>query len=362
MKSSRWIAWLTWFVVLALVHFTLLGLRDEHARQAHVALIFLLVVLGGSASGARGLGAALATVAFLLINYYYQKPFGTMSVDKSLDWVVLITFLATAFAATELVQRARDEASRADARADEVLRLTAEAKRAEALEEADRLKDALLASVSHDLRTPLTNIRALADEGSGLRESVAVEIVAQVDRLDRMVRDILEFSRLRAGPAATLEVNAVEDVIGATLRQFAGAGRDRRLRGAVDDGEVLAGRFDFVSTMRALTNLIDNALRYSPSETAVEIRGRQDGQFIAIDVADRGAGVPAGEEERVFLPFYRPVGFPPDAGNAGLGLAIVRQIAVSQGGSVQYARREGGGSQFTLRLLSAEWADDSRGS
>ncbi len=351
---ARLASWLTWAIVLAATHGVLLQFREGDPNQAHVALVFLLVVLGGSASGARGLGASLAAAAFVLINYYYQQPFGTLSVDKSLDWVVLIAFLATAIAAAELVQQARDHAKRADARTEEVLRLGAEARRAAALEEADRLKDALLASVSHDLRTPLTTIRALASDLPDGPETAAREIMTQVDRLDRMVRDVLDFSRTKAGPAPALEINTVEDLVGATIRQLAGSLKEHQVRTTVVDDAILIGKFDFASSLRALSNLVDNAARYSPAPAPIDIVVRRDDAFVAIDVADRGPGLPAGEEERVFLPFYRPSGSPPDGGSAGLGLAIARNVAEAQGGTASYARRDGGGSVFTLRLLRAD--------
>jgi K+-sensing histidine kinase KdpD len=349
---ASWIAWATWCSILFLCHLVLLQTRKGDVRQAQVALAFLLIVLGGSASGARGLGAFLAVVSFLLIDYSYQAPFGTLTVAKSVDWVVLVAFLATAIVATELVQRARDEATRADQRAQEVLRLTADARRVAALEEADRLKDALLASVSHDLRTPLTTIRSLASE-IGVPSAEATEIIAQVDRLDRMVRNLLDFSRVSAGTNSHPEINTAEDLIGATLRQLAAPLRGRVVRTKVIGNDVLIGRFDFADSLRALSNLLDNALRYSPSNEPIDISARQAQDSLLIEVADRGVGVPAGEDERIFLPFYRPAGSAPDTGNAGLGLAIARRIAESQGGSLTFARQEGGGSRFTLRLPAA---------
>lgn len=345
-------AWLTWFAVLGAVHLTLLTVRDAEGRQAHIALIFLLVVLGGSASGARGLGTALGVSGFLLINYYYQEPFGTLGVAKSIDWVVLVGFIATAVVATHLVQVARDAANRANARAAEVLALTEEAKRAAALEEADQLKDTLLASVSHDLRTPLASIRALADEMPA-SPTAQREIVAQVERLERMIRGILDFSRIKSGPTEPPELNVVEDLIGAALRQADGILRGRVVRAEIHDDGVLLAQFRFGDTLRALTNLIENAARHTPVQSPIEVRAHSNGALVEISVVDCGPGLPAGEEERVFLPFYRPAGAPPDGGNAGLGLAIARRIVEQQGGTLTYRARDHGGSAFTLTLPQA---------
>ncbi|HVR10380.1 MAG TPA: ATP-binding protein, partial [Thermoanaerobaculia bacterium] len=256
----------------------------------------------------------------------------------------------------------------------ERLQLVAEAEHAEALREADRLKDALLASVSHDLRTPLTTIKALAhDLASGGDERAAV-IEQQSDRLNHMVADLLDLSRLNAGgvPVNT-EINAAEDLVGAAIQQVAGALGDRELRTALALGEPMpVGRFDFVHSLRILVNLIENALKYSPVEEPIDVAMRGEGEMIAIAVADRGRGVPAAERERIFEPFYRPAGGgSPDgarAGGAGLGLAIARRLALAQGGTLVYEDRPGGGSIFTLRLpaarlgaAGAEGADGAEG-
>ncbi|HEV2643193.1 MAG TPA: sensor histidine kinase, partial [Candidatus Elarobacter sp.] len=113
------------------------------------------------------------------------------------------------------------------------------------------------------------------------------------------------------------------------------------------------GWFDFSHALRALANLLENAAKYSPAGTPIAVSVSRDDDTIAISVADRGGGVDAGERDRIFEPFYRPAGVWPDVGGAGLGLAIARQLAEVQGGSVEYAPREGGGSVFTLRLPAA---------
>jgi two-component system sensor histidine kinase KdpD len=234
----------------------------------------------------------------------------------------------------------------------ERVRLVAEAERAEALREADRLKDALLASVSHDLRTPLTTIKALAHDIAGDGDERAGTIEQQADRLNRMVADLLDLSRLNAGELPVrAELNAVEDVVGAAIQQVSAAFAGRELRTSIAWSEpVLVGRFDFVHALRILVNLLENAHKYSPKSKPVDIELARVGPMIAISVADRGPGVPAAERERIFEPFYRPARSTPDAGSAGLGLSIALRLAMAQGGTLSYADRTGGGSVFTLGL------------
>jgi len=519
-------SWLFWAATLTLVTVALVSVRDD-LDQAHVTLIYMLVVLGGSASGGRVLGLTLACACFLLIDYFLQTPYDLLSVDKPLDWLVLVAFLVTATVATQLLGRANAEAEAARRRAEEIDRLAAlgaetlsagraedalaaiakvirettgaaecqvfvggtamaegteragdrdeaghdaaaaqadpaigetvawvaehrraaterldgtpvhtsaelgasaaldaalaparalllplvahgrsvgvlrladrgglrldparrrfldalsyyaalgiervelaaEAEHAEALREADRLKDALLASVSHDLRTPLTTIKALAHDLAAGGDDRAAVIEEQADRLNHMVADLLDLSRLNAGgvPVHT-DVNAAEDLVGAAIQQVAGALGGRELRTSLALQEPMpVGRFDFVHSLRILVNLIENALKYSPAAAPIDIWMRGEGEMIAIAVADRGGGVPPAERERIFEAFYRPAGgVSPDgarAGGAGLGLAIARRLALAQGGTLTYEDRHGGGSVFTLRLpaarLSAEEA------
>jgi two-component system, OmpR family, sensor histidine kinase KdpD len=233
----------------------------------------------------------------------------------------------------------------------ERMRLESEAAHAEGLREANRLKDILLATVSHDLRTPLTTIKALAEDGALRGDENSVIIEEQADRLARLVSDLLDLSRIKGGTFRTnAELNSAEDVIGAVVRQFAGTSRGRRLATALDLSQpALFGTFDFVHTLRILSNLVENALRYSPPGAPVDLSASRQGDRLRFAVADRGPGVPPSQVGQIFEPFYRPPAAANDGG-AGLGLSIAQRLAQAQGGTVQYAPRVGGGSVFSLVL------------
>jgi two-component system sensor histidine kinase KdpD len=241
----------------------------------------------------------------------------------------------------------------------ERVRLVADAERAEALREADRLKDALLASVSHDLRTPLTTIKALAHELQAHGDERAEIIEQEADRLNRTVADLLDLSRLNAGALAVRpELNAVDDLLGALVQRVEPALGGRRLAVALPPGEdLLFGRFDLVHALRILANLVDNAAKYAPGPAPIEIAVARDGAELAIRVSDRGPGVPPEQIGRIFEPFYRPASAAPGAGGAGLGLTIARGLAEAQGGRLTYEPRPGGGSTFTLHLPAISEAD-----
>ncbi|MGQ0815174.1 MAG: sensor histidine kinase [Gemmatimonadota bacterium] len=235
----------------------------------------------------------------------------------------------------------------------ERVRLTAEAERAEALRAADRLKDALIAAVSHDLRTPLTTIKGLAHDLARGGDDRALTIEKQADRLNRLVADLLDLSRLRAGALElTPELNSAEDLVGAALAQISGLPRAADVYVAMPENVIL-GRFDFVHSLRALVNLIENALKHSPANSRVELSITRTNGQIAFSVLDRGEGIAHDELERIFEPFTRGRHVDPAIGGAGLGLSIAQGLATAQGGSVAHAPRPGGGSIFSLFLPAA---------
>lgn len=332
--------WLVAFLALVAATLALLGVREQ-LGEAHFALVFLLVVLGASAAGGRLLGVTIAVTAFLIFDWFFLPPYGTFYIRNPLDWVVLVTFLITSLVAAQLLYRARSE--------------RAAVERAEALREADKLKDALLASLSHDLRTPLTTIKALAHELQPLGDERALIIQEQADRLNRLVTDLLDVARLDGGALPLdIQLNAADDLLGAVVQHVSGRPDRHRLRVSLDDpGTLSLGQFDFVHSLRILTNLVDNALKHAPVDTSVEVTCGVEIAEIVFRVADRGKGIAVTERDRVFIPFYRPSAGTPDAGSAGLGLSIARRLAEAQRGSLTYKDRSGGGALFELRLPAA---------
>jgi len=513
----------------------MLAVRDR-LDEAHVALVFLLVVLGGSASGGRALGLTLVFAAFLAFNFFFLPPYLTFVIADPLHWLVLVAFLVTSIVATQLLYRATATAEEATARAAEVDRLAtlgaetlnlprpedalhaildvirttlgvvsceiyvrgpadrfvvaarsavvrasdaaphedartgdarysarlpsqptlderatdaggllgwifthgrgaveladgavrlvddpaeeaarsgaagdvralsiplavrgqtvgvlrvqtpqdfsltreqgrfldalgyyaalavergrlvADAERAEAERRLEALRSALLTAVSHDLRTPLTTIKAIAHEilegGSPQR---AREIEDESDRLDTLVGDLLDLSRIQSGAVGpSTEVNTVDDLIGAALQRAAALLQGHPVDVDLPADEFLVGRFDLTNSLRALVNLIENASKYAPRNSPISIRARRDANRVRIAVLDRGPGVPPAERERIFEPFYRPLGTAPDVQGTGLGLSIARGLAVAQGGSVEFEPRDGGGSCFSLVLPGAD--------
>jgi two-component system sensor histidine kinase KdpD len=320
-----------------------------------MALAYLLVVLFASAREGRFVGLLMATLCFFLFNFFLLPPLYTFDVADPLEWWVLASFLITGTVAAELLYRAQRARALAEERAREIERLGEEARHVDALREADRLKDAMLANVSHDLRTPLTAIRATAAAMRSEGHEDAAIIEEEAERLNRFVTDLLDISRIRAG-ALPVEpaLNAADDLVGAALddlRAFPGTANIRVVFPA--DMPIPVGRFDFVHALRALVNLLENALHHSPSDEPVELEIRRRGAMLLFHVRDLGPGIDPAEKERLFEPFQRgrtANGRP----GMGLGLAIARGAARAMGGDVDWRPSDGGGSEFTLRLPAAD--------
>ena len=338
---SNALSWISAFTILAVAVAALIPFR-LYLDQAHIALGFLLIVLGASAWGGRALGVAVAIASFLLINWFFLPPYNTLHLSNPLDWVMLVVFLITSVVAAQLLYRARAERA--------ALEL------AEASREADRMKDALVASLSHDLRTPLTTIKALAHELQSMGDERTFVIEEQADRLNKIVNDLLDTARLDEGNLPLdIQVNAADDLLGAVVQHVAGRPDRARLVASLDDPSSLSfGSFDFVHSLRILANLVDNALKYSPSNAQVEVNAGVHHGTLVFRVSDRGPGIPVGDQEAVFTPFYRSRKGNPTEGSVGLGLSISRRLAGSQGGSLICVGRAGGGVTFELRLPAVD--------
>jgi two-component system, OmpR family, sensor histidine kinase KdpD len=236
-------------------------------------------------------------------------------------------------------------------------RLAREALEAEALRHSDAVKTAVLRAVSHDLRTPLmgilTSASALAREDLELdradRGELAATILTEAGRLDRLVGNLLDLSRLQAGaaqPATTLCL--MDDLVVQTLDELGEAGQRVELSFPEESPAV---RADAQQVQRVLVNLIENALKYSDASELVRVQVTATSTEVLVRVVDHGPGIPYEDRERVFEPFQR--GAHRGARGAGLGLAIARGFAEANNGRVWAESRRGQGATFVLALPAA---------
>lgn len=305
-------------------------------------LLYLLPVTFAAAYWGRGpafLGVALAVLGHDVL---FVEPVGSLTISRADEAVGLVLLLTTTSVVARLADLAREGAARV--------------REAEVTRQSDALKTALLRAVSHNLRTPLSSIKAsassLAQPDVQLTEADRAELLAaieeEVDHLDRLVANLLQASRLEAGGGAPHK--RLEDLgeLAATVV--------RRLRPVLSDHAVTVRidpalrpvPCDYAQLDLTITNLLENAARHTPAKTPVTLALRQEDHAVVCEVSDAGPGIPTGDRERLFRPFER--GGNPGSSGFGLGLAIARGLIEAHGGQLWLADTPGGGATFAFRL------------
>jgi two-component system, OmpR family, sensor histidine kinase KdpD len=233
--------------------------------------------------------------------------------------------------------------------------LADQAQQAQVLVETERTRSSLLSSVSHDLRTPLATITGassslLEDEAAfdaATRHELTQTIFDESNRLNRLVGNLLDMTRLESGAITVRkEWQPVEEVIGVALARLDQQLRDRPIGIELPADGALAP-FDGLLIEQVLINLLENAIKYTPPASPIDIAGRSGDNMLTISIADCGPGIPPGDEEQIFDKFYRANSA---QGGVGLGLTICRAIVAAQGRRIWAANRPGGGASFTFTL------------
>lgn len=234
-------------------------------------------------------------------------------------------------------------------------RLTDETEKAQLQIETERMRNSLLSSVSHDLRTPLAAITGAA---SGLLQhkqhldahsyELAQIAYEEAERLNRLVGNLLEMTRLESGSVQVdKEWQPLEEVVGTTLVRLDQMLANHALKTSLRDDLPLVS-IDSILIEQVLVNLLENAVKYTPPGSAIDFSAWSEGHTVVVEVADRGPGLPAGDEQRIFDKFYRSR--PASAPGVGLGLTICQAIVEAHGGRIWAANRPGGGAVFRFTL------------
>ncbi len=222
----------------------------------------------------------------------------------------------------------------------------------------EEMRSSLLSAVSHDLRTPLASITgsasALRSQGDKLapetRQELLDSIADEADRLGRLVTNLLDMTRLESGVELIRDAYPLEEIVGAALQRM-----ERHLVGrevTADIPEDLPLVYvDEVLVGQLVINLLENASKYTPPGAAIELAAESEGEFVILDVMDRGPGFPHADQQRIFEKFYRAKS--EGVRGMGLGLAICRAIAEAHRGSIEALNRTGGGAIFRVRLPAA---------
>ena len=368
----------------------LLKIVGTHVNAATVSLALLLNVLFIATRWGSLPALFTSILAMLCFNFFFLPPFGTFTIAATDNWIALLAFLVTAITAGQLSASARRRAEEAEAGKREIERLYAElrnaferASHAEALRQSEKLKSALLDAVTHDLRTPLTSIKAsittLLDEvrkrpndeppvalDTDSRVEMMEVIDEESDRLARFINGLIELARIEAGELQLRRRwGAVDEIISTALTRAEPITGNHHVELVVEK-ELPGVRVDERAVSEVVYTLIDNAAKYSPKGSIIRITARRAGdELIEMGVEDQGPGIPSDLRERVFDKFFRatrdgdvsthkPTG-------TGMGLAIAKGIVEAHEGRIWIESGRGGkGTRvlFTLPIGDEDVADE----
>lgn len=328
---------------------------QPHLSPTTVALALLLVILFIATFIGRNPALLASAVAMLCFNYFFLPPVRTWTISEPQNLIAWAAFIITAITAGQLSTYAKRRAEEAERNKQKIEKLYEElqiafgkASHAEALRQSEQLKSALLDAVTHDIRTPLTSIKAavtsLLDNERGEEFQLDAEgkkefldiINEETDRLNHFTEGLVELARQEAN-AVHVSRNwcSVDEIFSAALERAKDLGKAHRLQ-IVTEAELPAIRVDAKAIAQVVYTLLENAAKYSPADTLIKITAqRAEQDMMEIAVLDEGRGVPLDMRERVFEKFFR-VGLDTKiaVGGLGLGLAIARGIVESHAGKI----------------------------
>ena len=337
----------------------LIGLVIYPFRHYDYELEFLLVLPVVYAGVLAGRKAALITALIAVVTFHIVTSFASDQLQE--DTIALVTFLGSALAVGAVVGSGADRLTLVHQREDEhrrVRELNAQvaehASRMAVLEQVDRQRVALLRSVSHDLRTPLATIRAVATDlrdsnlhDDNTRQALLKSVSDEAERLDHLVGNLLSMSRIEAG-SLRIDDQAVDltELLQLTVLRLTPLLAHVTVEVRIDpDLPLING--DPVLLEEVVSNLLENAARYAPPGSTLTVQlARSAGSTVVFRVCDQGPGVAAEDVSHVFQAFWRGS----DSHSSGLGLAIVRAIVEAHRGSIELVDTPGAGATFEVRL------------
>jgi K+-sensing histidine kinase KdpD len=305
----------------------------------NLAMVYLLGIVWISVRYDRGPSIACAVASVLAFDFLFVPPVFTWQFADKQYLVTGFVLLLVGLVISTFATRSRITSQAALAAREE------------------QLRNSLLASISHDLRTPLAVIAgsasSLRDEKAKLSEAEQRQLINtlydEAQHMSTMVSDLLDMTRLLAGRIVLdRQWYPLEELVGAAIERCKARLSEHRVQTRLDSSLPML-HVDAVLMEKLLVNLIENAAKYTPTGTSITISGELLGKDIVISVEDEGSGIPPGIEERVFEKFFRA--HPESAlPGSGLGLSICRAIAEMHGGTIAAGNRPGGGAVFVVTL------------
>ena len=355
----------------------------SHFNPASVAPTFLLIIL----FVATGWGPKPAVLSSLLaaacFNFFFLPPFGTFHIADAENWIALFAFLITAVTVGQLSSRAKLRADEATAARQESERLYHElqesfeqASQAKAVKQSERLKSALLDAVTHDLRTPLTSIKASAttllddqrmhragEAVMRLRETDRLEMLEvideEADRLDRFIEDLMALAKIEAGAMELRRAwGSVNEVVAAAMKRASSVTRNHPIQLSLSE-DLPPVKLDERAMAEVVYVLLENATKYSPSDGVIRVAAEACApDMLKLTIEDQGPGIPVDLRERVFDKFFRAMRNGDShvhKPGTGMGLAIAKGIVEAHGGKIWIENRdESGGTRVVVMLPTGD--------
>jgi K+-sensing histidine kinase KdpD len=349
----------------------------EHINSTTPALAYLLAVLFVALFWGSGPALLASVVGVLCFNFFFLPPLYTLSIAHPENWIALFAFFTTALVVGQLSAREKRRAEEAEQGEREIERLYQElrtaferASQAEALKQSERLKSALLDAVTHDLRTPLTSIKAsittLIDEarsrefaldGESRLEMLQV-IDEESDRLNRFISGLIDLARIDAGELhLRRQWGAIEEIVSTALARAEPLTRGHEIEVQIED-DLPVVRVDERAVSEVVYTLVDNAAKYSAPGTRIRISAHVADGMIVMAVEDQGEGVPVALRERVFDKFFRATRdgdiSTHQPSGTGMGLAIAKGIVEAHEGKIWIESSSGGHGARVVFTLPIE--------
>lgn len=319
--------------------------RPHLVANTNVLMLYLVGVVWVATRYSRRAAIVASVLGVLLFDLCFVPPYLRFNVADQQYLITFSVMLLTALVISTQTDRLRSQ--------------SAAAREAWERAEAEFLRNTLLSGVSHDLRTPLAAITGatslLVESGDRLPMAARAELLAAIadeaDRMERLVNNLLDMTRLEAGGLALKrEWQHVQEVVGAALHHSLKRLGDRPVTTDVPATLPMV-YIDSVAVEQVLVNLLDNAVEYTPAGQAIDVTARATAAEVSVEVADRGPGLPPEAGQRVFEKYFRAS---PRTGKArgglGLGLAICKGLVEAHGGTITAANRPGGGAVFRVSL------------
>ena len=352
-------------VLVVALSAALVPVRSGVTRATPALALVVAIVVAGLLGG-RSAALVVAPVAVVAYNLVFIPPYWTLAVHAVDDGVALAVFALVGLVTGALVVREGERRQSAEERAAELQELNAElqsvqvereklaeeAMRAQVLERIDEQRSALLRSVSHDLRTPLATVRAVVSDllaespyDDATRAELLGLVADEVERLDRLVANLLNLSRIEAGALKPdRQAVAMDELLAHTVKRLERLFVRRRVQLELPALPLVDG--DYSQLDQVVSNLLENAARHAPIGSTVRISGREVGERVEIWIDDEGSGIAPFERARIFQPFRRGDG----SSSSGIGLAICKAIVEAHGGHIAADASPGGGARFRFSV------------